>query len=269
MPVHLGSMGESVETVIARRTRGTMQPGDVYVLNAPYNGGTHLPDITVDHAGVRRRRARRSCSASPRAATTPTSAASRPARCRRDSTHDRGGGRADRQLPAGRAAAASARRRCARCSTGAPLPGAQRRRRTSPTCRRRSPPTRRACSELRRMVAHFGLPVVRAYMSHVQDNAEESVRRVLDRAAGRRSSPTRWTAARVITVTITRRPRGARGDDRLHRHRAAAADQLQRAAAGARAAVLYVFRTLVDDDIPMNAGCLKPLDDRRSPRARC
>src|SRR6185312_9559691 len=46
MPVHLGSMGESVKTIIARRA-GTMQPGDVFVLNAPYNGGTHLPDVTV------------------------------------------------------------------------------------------------------------------------------------------------------------------------------------------------------------------------------
>ena len=74
MPVHLGSMGESVATIM-RRAPATMRPGDVFVLNAPYNGGTHLPDVTVDHAGLRRRRARRSCSSSPRAATRPISAA--------------------------------------------------------------------------------------------------------------------------------------------------------------------------------------------------
>ena len=81
MPVHLGSMGESIKTVI-RLNAGKMKPGDVYVLNAPYNGGTHLPDVTVitpvfDSGG------KKSCSTSARAATTPTSAASRRARCRR------------------------------------------------------------------------------------------------------------------------------------------------------------------------------------------
>ena len=88
MPVHLGSMGESVQTVIRARGDGAdgrgMRPGDVYVLNAPYNGGTHLPDITVimpvfaEDAAERRR----CCSTSPRAAITPISAASRRARCR-------------------------------------------------------------------------------------------------------------------------------------------------------------------------------------------
>ncbi len=79
MPVHLGSMDRSVETII-RLNAGDIHPGDVFALNAPYNGGTHLPDITVftpvfDDAGERR-----SCSGSPRAATTPMSAARRRAR---------------------------------------------------------------------------------------------------------------------------------------------------------------------------------------------
>ena len=80
MPVHLGSMGESIKTVI-RLNAGKMKPGDVYVLNAPYNGGTHLPDVTVItpvfDAGSK------FSSTSARAAITPTSAASRRARCRR------------------------------------------------------------------------------------------------------------------------------------------------------------------------------------------
>ncbi len=74
MPVHLGSMGESVAT-IKRLRAGTMRPGDVYVLNAPYNGGTHLPDVTVITPVFDDAAARRSCSSSPRAATTPISAA--------------------------------------------------------------------------------------------------------------------------------------------------------------------------------------------------
>ena len=95
LPVHLGSMGASVKAVLARH-RGALRPGDAYLLNSPYAGGTHLPDLTVvtpvfagatartapaRRRGGRRRRPR-PCSSSPPAPTTPTSAASRPARCR-------------------------------------------------------------------------------------------------------------------------------------------------------------------------------------------
>ena len=81
IPVHLGSMGESIKMVISRN-RGRIKPGDVYVLNDPYHGGTHLPDVTVvTPVFDARRAARRSGSTSPRAVTTPKSAASRPARC--------------------------------------------------------------------------------------------------------------------------------------------------------------------------------------------
>ena len=78
MPVHLGSMDSAVETII-RENAGNIRPGDVYAINAPYNGGTHLPDITVCTPVFD---GRKFCSGSPRAAITPTSAASRPARCR-------------------------------------------------------------------------------------------------------------------------------------------------------------------------------------------
>ena len=82
MPVHLGSMDRAVETII-RENQGRIAPGDVYVINAPYNGGTHLPDITVCTPVYDDDPAARSCSGSRRAVTTPTSAASRRARCRR------------------------------------------------------------------------------------------------------------------------------------------------------------------------------------------
>ena len=85
MPVHLGSMDRAVETII-RENRGRIAPGDVYVINAPYNGGTHLPDITVCTPVFDDAQQQASCSGSPPAATTPTSAASRPARCRRNAT---------------------------------------------------------------------------------------------------------------------------------------------------------------------------------------
>ena len=80
IPVHLGSMDRSGRDRACARSARNIKPGDVWMLNAPYNGGTHLPDITVVHAGVRRQAAPRSCSSSPRAGITPISAALRRAR---------------------------------------------------------------------------------------------------------------------------------------------------------------------------------------------
>ena len=231
MPVHLGSMGESVKTIIDRRA-GTMQPGDVFVLNAPYNGGTHLPDVTViAPVFLDERRAPEFFVASRghHADIGGITPGSMPP----DSTHvDEEGVLLDNvqlvargPLPRGRDARDPRRRAAIRRATSS---------RTSPTCARRSPRARRARRSSRKMVAHFGLPVVRAYMRHVQDNAEESVRRVLDvltdgrfeyemdsgarirvddrastaRGARRRStSPAR---ARSSRPTSTRRPRCAR-----------------------------------------------------------
>ena len=79
IPVHLGSMDRSVETVL-RELGDELKPGDVYMLNAPYNGGTHLPDITVVTPVFGENGAPISCSSSRRAVITPISAASRPAR---------------------------------------------------------------------------------------------------------------------------------------------------------------------------------------------
>jgi hypothetical protein len=108
------------------------------------------------------------------------------------------------------------------------------------------------------MVAHFGLDVVRAYMGHVQDNAEEAVRRVItalkDGAVHAMNSTTarasRWRSGR---------PRRAQRRDRLHRHLGQLPNNFNAPSSVCMAAVLYVFRTLVDDEIPLNAGCLKPL----------
>jgi 5-oxoprolinase (ATP-hydrolysing) len=111
--------------------------------------------------------------------------------------------------------------------------------------------------ELRKMVAQFGLAVVQAYMGHVQDNAEESVRRVITRLKDGRSR-CRWTTARRSTSRSGRCGQAQRGG-RLHRHVAQQTNNFNAPTAVCMAAVLYVFRTLVDDDIPLNAGCLKPL----------
>ncbi len=147
MPVHLGSMGESVKTIIERR-RGTMQPGDVFVLNAPYNGGTHLPDVTVIAPVFLARPAASRSSTSRRAATTPTSVASRRARCRpirRTSTRRACCSTTCSSSPRG----GSSTRRCARSSDRA---GTRRATSTriSPTSARRSPPAPRAPTSWRR-----------------------------------------------------------------------------------------------------------------------
>ena len=109
------------------------------------------------------------------------------------------------------------------------------------------------------MVAQYGLDVVQAYMRHVQDNAEESVRRVITQAEGRRLH----AAARQRRADQRRDPRRRREPqrrDRLHRHLArSSTNNFNAPTAVCMAAVLYVFRTLVDDEIPLNAGCLKPL----------
>jgi len=112
--------------------------------------------------------------------------------------------------------------------------------------------------ELAKMVAHFGLPVVRAYMQHVQDNAEEAVRRVLDVLTDGNFAYEMDSGARIaVRITIDRAKREAVIDFTGTSEQQST--NFNAPSAVCKAAVLYVFRTLVDDEIPMNAGCLKPL----------
>jgi len=124
--------------------------------------------------------------------------------------------------------------------------------------------------ELNKQVAHFGLDVVQAYMRHVQDNAEEAVRRVIDGlgAGGAASARTGWHGqfvyemdnGGVIRVRVATDRPGRRATIDFTGTSAQLPNNFNAPAAVCMAAVLYVFRTLVDDDIPLNAGCLKPLD---------
>ena len=165
-------------------------------------------------------------SMSRREATTPTSAASRRDRCRptrRTSTRKACCSTTCSSSPQ----AGFSRPRCARSSRRAGTRRATSTR-TWPTCARRSPRARRVREELAKMVAHFGLPVVRAYMRHVQDNAEESVRRVLDVLKDGHFEYEMDSGATIAVHDLDRQGAAPR-DDRLHRHERAAADQLQRA----------------------------------------
>jgi len=257
IPVHLGSMSESVRAVIARNP--DLEPGDVYVLNAPYQGGTHLPDVTVikpvfaagaegpghtplffvasrgHHADI--------------GGTVPGSAP-----CDSTTIHQEGvlldnvllvqhdrfledeilalltGGEWPARNPAQNVADLKAQ--VAACQKGA--------------------------TELARVIDHYGLDVVHAYMGHVKDNATESVRRVIDGLSDCSFTGEADDGSRVsVAIRVDRAARSAvidfTGTSPTH------PGNFNAPAPVARSAVLYVFRCLVGDDIPLNAGCMVPL----------
>jgi 5-oxoprolinase (ATP-hydrolysing) len=274
MPVHLGSMGESVRTIIDRRV-GTMRDGDVFVLNAPYNGGTHLPDVTViapvflsarpsPQPSVRSRGegARRAFEGGPEfyvasrghhadiGGTTPGSMPP-------DSTHvDEEGVLLDnvQLVAAGRFLESEIR---ALLESGRyPARNVEQ---NIADLRAQVAACAKGAAELARMVDHFTLPVVRAYMRHVQNNAEEAVRRVLDVLTDGHFEYEMDSGATIaVTIAIDKNARKASIDFTGTSEQQPT--NFNAPSAVCKAAVLYVFRTLVDDDIPMNDGCLKPLD---------
>ncbi len=256
VPVHLGSMGESIKTVI-KANQGTMRPGDAYVLNAPYNGGTHLPDVTVItpvfdtdsadrilfYVGSRGHHAdiggRTPGSAPPDSTTIHQEGVLidnflfvRQGRLREQEMRQLLGSgvypcrNPDQNM-------ADLRAQLAANETGV--------------------------QELRKMVEHFGIEVVHAYMQHVQDNAAESVRRVLDVLTdGAFTYPMDNGCQIRVSIRVDKAARRASidfsGTSSQH------SGNYNAPAAVCQAAVLYVFRTLVADAIPLNEGCLKPLD---------
>ncbi len=259
MPVHLGSMGESIKTVIARN-RGSMQPGDVYVLNDPYHGGTHLPDITVItpvyldgqpepmfYVGSRGHHA--DIGGISPGSMPPFSTRIEEEGVQIDNVKlvDRGE-LCEREmlelLASGEYPSRNPQQNLAdlKAQIAANEKGVQ---------------------ELRKMVEQFGLDVVQAYMQHVQDNAEESVRRAITKLAARMQGgqfqlPLDNGAQIQVQVAIDGERRTARID--FSGTSPQQGNNFNAPTAVCMAAVLYVFRMLVDDDIPLNAGCLKPIE---------
>ena len=256
MPVHLGSMGESIKTVM-RENAGRMQPGDVYMLNDPYHGGTHLPDVTVispvfDAAGAHI--LFYVGSRGHHADIGGTTPGSMPPDSR--TIEEEGVLISNFKLVDG----ASGQLREA--ETRALLAGARHPARNPDQnladLRAQVAANQKGVEELHKMVAHFGLDVVQAYMGHVQDNAEEAVRRVISALRDGSYRLRLDNGAQIeVTVTVDHDTRSADIDF------TGTSEQLDNnfnaPSAVCMAAVLYVFRTLVDDDIPLNAGCLKPL----------
>ncbi|HYD81832.1 MAG TPA: hydantoinase B/oxoprolinase family protein [Paucimonas sp.] len=254
MPVHLGSMGESIKTVI-RGNAGKMRPGDVYMLNDPYRGGTHLPDVTVItpvfdekgsdilfYVGSRGHHA-------DIGGTTP---GSMPPDSR---VVEEEGVLIDnfKLVEGGRFREAETRALLAGARYPARNPD-----QNIADLRAQIAANQKGVEELRKMADHFGLDVVQAYMRHVQDNAEEAVRRVITALKdGSFELPLDNGAVIKVAIRVDRTERSAEID--FSGTSAQQDNNFNAPAAVCMAAVLYVFRTLVDDDIPLNAGCLKPL----------
>ncbi|MFD8736662.1 hydantoinase B/oxoprolinase family protein [Streptomyces sp. NPDC059618] len=254
IPVHLGSMGTSVQEVVRRRG-ATMRPGDTYAVNDPYHGGTHLPDVTVitpvfDTEGERI--LFYVASRGHHAEIGGIAPGSMPANSR---TIDEEGVLFDNWLLAENG-------RFREEETLALL--------TAPPHPTRNPGTnladlraqiaanRKGVDEVGRMIEEFGLDVVQAYMRHVQDNAEEAVRRVVERLEdGEFAYETDSGAVIRVRVLVDRETRSATVD--FTGTSAQLATNFNAPFAVVNAAVLYVFRTLVNDDIPLNDGCLRPL----------
>ncbi len=255
MPVHLGSMGASVRAVI-EDNQGAMRPGDAFVLNDPYAGGTHLPDITVitpvfdeDEREILFFTGSRGHHADVGGST--------PGSMPPDSAHiDEEGVLLTnvKLVDAGRINEQVMRA----LLSGARYP-ARNIEQNLADLRAQIAANEKGREELLRMVRHFGLVTVLAYMGHVQDNAEESVRRVIGALRdGQFELPMDNGAKICVRIDVDRERRSARID--FTGTSPQQPNNFNAPRAVTMAAVLYVFRTLVDDDIPMNEGCLKPLE---------
>ena len=259
IPVHLGSMGDSVRTIIhsrgdAKDGRGILS-GDVYVLNAPYHGGTHLPDVTVimpafDDSGQLIAYIAARGHQADIGGMTPGSMPPFSKRVEEEGVLiddfllvDRGRFRETETrdlLSSGLYPArnpdqniADLKAQIAACVKGA--------------------------AELRKLVATYGSEMVHAYMRHVQDNAAECVRRVIDRLPDGAFAVEMDNGAVIsVAISVNQARRTARVD--FTGTSAQLEDNFNAPMSISRAAVLYVFRTLVEDDIPLNDGCMRPIE---------
>ncbi|MFT5450078.1 MAG: 5-oxoprolinase (ATP-hydrolyzing) [Gammaproteobacteria bacterium] len=255
MPVHLGSMSESVQVIIKARS-GSMRPGDVYVLNNPYHGGTHLPDITIitpvfgdDGNEVLFYVASRGHHADVGGIT--------PGSMPPNSTHiDQEGVLIDNVVLVEQGRFLEQEITDLLCGGTHPVRNVSQ---NIADLKAQIAANEKGVQELLKMVSHFGLVVVQAYMQHVQDNAEGAVKRVLGVLEdGHFRYEMDDGSAIEVSITVDREERRARID--FSGTSAQLSSNFNAPSAVCRAACLYVFRTLVDDDIPMNDGCLKPID---------
>ncbi|RUZ82104.1 5-oxoprolinase, partial [Mesorhizobium sp. M7A.F.Ca.CA.001.14.1.1] len=256
MPVHLGSMDRSVETII-RLNSGDIHPRDVFALNAPYNGGTHLPDITVVTPVFDDAKERILFWAASRGHHADIGGTAPGSMTPLATTVDEEGVLFDnfRIVDRGR----FREKELETLLTDHRYP-ARNPHQNIADLKAQIAANEKGVAELRKMVSHFGLDVVEAYMGHVQDNAAESVRRVLERLpdSSEYEYPTDTGQIIKVKITVDRQKREATvdftGTSPVMKNNFNAPEPV------ARAAVLYAFRVMVEDMIPMNAGCLRPIN---------
>ncbi|WP_213686218.1 hydantoinase B/oxoprolinase family protein [Roseicyclus sp.] len=254
MPVHLGSMDRSVETVI-RLNAGRIRPGDVFALNAPYNGGTHLPDITVvspvfDDAGetilfwVASRGHHADVGGTAPGSMTPLA-----------TTVDEEGVLFDNFVLVDQGQFREDALR--HLLTDHPYP-ARNPDQNIADLKAQIAANARGAAELHKMVTEFGLPTVQAYMGHVQDNAAEEVARLIGRLSDcAYDYPTDTGQVIRVKISVDRAARTATVD--FTGTSDAMGNNFNAPEPVTRAAVLYCFRVMVEAPIPMNAGCLRPI----------
>ena len=255
IPVHLGSMDRSVETV-RREVGGDLKPGDVWMLNAPYNGGTHLPDITVVTPVFAESGAEILFFVAARGhhadigGIAPGSMSPKATRIEEEGVYidpfklvEAGRFREDAVLE---------------LLTQGPYPARDPAQNIA-DLKAQAAANAKGVDELGKMVAQYGLGVVQAYMGHVQDNAAASVARVIDELEPASFEVETDTGARIKVAIDIDRARGKAIVD-FTGTSAQQPDTFNAPEPITRACVLYVFRTLVDDDIPLNAGCLRHIE---------
>ncbi|PSN09985.1 5-oxoprolinase, partial [filamentous cyanobacterium CCT1] len=267
IPVHLGSMGESVRSLIEAKG-DRLKPGDVYLQNNPYNGGTHLPDITVitpvflDDAQ------------NPKSSLTLRSGQNPKFYVASRGHHADIGGITPGSMPSNSTSIEEEgilldniqlvdqgrflETELLEILTTSPYPVRNSTQNVA-DLQAQIAGNEKGAQELQKLVDHYGLDTVQTYMQHVQNNAEECVRRVIDRLHnGQFTYPMDDSSQIAVQVMVNRAQRSARID--FTGTSPQRPSNFNAPSAVCKAAVLYVFRTLVDDDIPLNAGCLKPLE---------
>jgi 5-oxoprolinase (ATP-hydrolysing) len=253
MPVHLGSMDKSVEAILSQNSN--IRPGEVFLLNAPYNGGTHLPDLTVctpvfdsDNVRIVFWIASRGHHADI-GGIAPGSMSPAAKHIEEEGVYIDNFKLVDGGVfcePELRSLLASAKY---------PVRNAVQ---NVNDLKAQIAANEKGVTELQKMIAYFGFDVVKAYMGHVQDNAEESVRRLLAKlSSGEFVYEIDQGSQIAVRISVDRERREAVVD--FTGTSVQRPDNFNAPEPVTRAAVLYAFRVLVDDGIPMNAGCLRPI----------
>lgn len=265
MPVHLGSMGESIKTII--RTHGeTMRAGDAYIMNAPYAGGTHLPDVTIIKPVFSPAATADEATPADSPHTILFYVAARghhadiggqtPGSAPADSTHIAQEGiviEPTQLVAQGQFQAAMIHQLLTSGRWPARNPAMN-----IADFKAQLAACEKGARELLHMTAQYGVATVHAYMQHVQDNAEAAVRRVLATLPDGEFRYAMDDGSEVaVAIRVQRAARRATidfsGTSKQH------PGNFNAPTAVVTAAVLYVFRCLVADAIPLNEGCLRPL----------